>query len=266
MFTNTSIPDRLGLTIYYLDESGHHTLAPMNTQNFAIVAIGIPAERWNEAFDRIRDYRRGLLADFGVPLHKEIHATKLISGRGRPNPKSFVSNDARVEIYERGLLSVAALEDLGVHVIGVKCQNRPGVDVYDVALQSMLDRIQRTMARFNRQALLVFDSGREKAIRRKMRKARVFNPVGSRGGGAWNSGESYRNIPTDRILGDPFFRESGQDYFIQLADSASYALLKYFEPPNARDTKYKLFEAYDKLDAVTYKPAATGQKHGIVQR
>lgn len=171
--------------------------------------------------------------------------------------------EQRIQIYKLGLQLLAQCEDLGLHIIGVCLENQAGKDIYDDGLQRMLDRIQRTAKETRRQAILVFDSGREDAIRRRMRRARVFNPIGSREG-LWNSGSSARNIPTDRILGDPFFRNSEQDHFIQLADSTAYALLKYFEPPNEKDKTYRLKEMYDLLEPVTYKLASPRNRHGIV--
>ena len=82
--------------------------------------------------------------------------------------------------------------------------------------------------------------------------------------GAWGSGEPTKNIPTDRVLEDPFFRVSDQSLFIQLVDFCAYALLRR-EKPTPRTLKYGLQTAFNELASRLVLEASTKDPEGIIR-
>ena len=54
--------------------------------------------------------------------------------------------------------------------------------------------------------------------------------------------QASQNEAIDRILEDPFFKQSDQSYFIQLSDFCAYALLRQEHPIESK-TKYGIKKA-----------------------
>ena len=54
----------------------------------------------------------------------------------------------------------------------------------------------------------------------------------------------------DRILEDPFFKQSDQSYFIQLSDFCAYALLRQERPVESK-TRYGLDQAFNLLEPIS---------------
>ena len=252
------------MEIFHLDDSGDARYGVRLTQHIALCAVSVPDHAWNSVFDAVKQWRASLSNRYGILTRKELHAQEFVAGKGRLGPR-IVPRGLRVAIYYEGLQLLASFSSMGISIIGVCIPKQPGDDGYEIALDRMLNRIQRSLEPPKDQyGLLVFDEGKELQIRRSMRKMRVFNPVPSQFG-EWSSGAYTKNIPTDRILGDPFFRKSS-DYLIQLADFAAFALLKYREAPTLRVLRYGLHQAYPILDPVSNKAATKYDPLGIVAR
>ena len=62
--------------------------------------------------------------------------------------------------------------------------------------------------------------------------------------------QTLENGAIERILEDPFFKQSDQSYFIQLSDFCAYALLRR-ERPIASKTKYGLDQAFNLLEPIS---------------
>lgn len=249
----------------YLDESGDVTYTEKKgTRNFALSAFVVPEESWNDVFRVIKAFRSWLRKDYGVPLYKELHARDFLNGRGRPSKTRIITKYERTEITRKLFKGMATyLPKCGVYVINVCVPNKEGINNYDIAVERMLNRIQRTLREKNRQAILIFDEGKEPLVRRLSRKMRVYNPVPSKFG-AWEDGSFTKNIVTDRILADPFFRNSAHDYFIQIVDFIAFALLKSFEPTTNHVDKYKINELFVLLNPILYKKASEYHPLGVV--
>lgn len=249
------------MDIFYIDESGDYLMTAQGTRGFVMSALAIPEESWNTIFTSIKDFRVYLRNRYGIRLAKELHACDFLAGRGVLGPK-VVPKGARVQIFQDALSLFAAWDGVGAYVVNVYITNGPGKPARDYALERLLNRINRTLLARGRYGILVFDEGRELDVRRMMRRMRVFNPVPSRYG-QWPEGSPIRNITTDRILGDPFFRRSEDDYFVQAVDFIAYALLKQEEPPTARITRYGLNTMFRVIDPILYRPACPSDPQGI---
>ena len=114
--------------------------------------------------------------------------------------------------------------------------------------------------------MIFADKGRELEITRAVRKMAIFNPIPS-AVGTWDDGEAVRNIPVERLIEDPVFKDSHQSYFIQLADCVAFALLKREVPPTHHVRKYGIDRLFDKnVTGVCFKQASRDDPFGIVRR
>ena len=71
------------------------------------------------------------------------------------------------------------------------------------------------------------DETDEAALRRLYRRMRVYNPVPNMLG---RHGAGYRQLPILSIVEDPSLRRSHHSYFIQAADTASWAAYQWSSP------------------------------------
>lgn len=280
----------MSVRLFYVDES-------YDQARFCLSAIGIRHADWRDCFQRVRQHRAVLKQDHGIFLRKEVHAQEFVSGRGRISA-SIISKHDRSRIFDGLLKLVASLPNVMVINICLDIAGRrdPQLDAWD----RLLNRIERTLFEMERRELplrrellvrlpdtfsdrarsclatrlnayrsrgLIFaDQGREPEITRVFRKMNVFNPIPSQFGG-WSGDLKTKNIPVERIIEDPVFKESHQSYFIQLADCVAFALLKREVPPTPLIKKYGIHRMFEKnIAAVCFHQAAPKDSLGIVRR
>ncbi len=128
----------------------------------------------------------------------------------------------------------------------------------------MLNRINRTLKAWGSYAVLICDSGKEIAYTRAVRRMAVYNPIPSQFGVWLDTGASWKNIPLDRIVEDPLFKDSAQSYYVQLVDFAAYALLRRERPIPSR-TKYGLDTAFNLLSPILVREARPRDPDGIIR-
>lgn len=283
----------------YVDESGDEFSYPSSTQYFALSAISVPERNWQAFFDAVLRWRQSLRARFGIHVRSELHATKLLRGGGNISSQT-VSKAIRARVFREAL---AVLENEGsgngVWVTNILMQNSPTSKNYDKALGRLVNRLERTLAskqdserlgiknclvngtgltnvqiansvpklmdRHERNGIIVFDEGHDTLVRQVSRRLHVYNPVPSRLGVWSGTGQSYKHIPIQRIIADPFMRDSKVDLLVQLADLVVYALRLTAEPPSPRTLKYKNHLAFNILDKVLNRAASRGDPKGIVR-
>jgi len=185
--------------LIYVDDSRDEGLCVFS-------ALAIPGDLWQDAFGRIREFRRRVRDQHGIYVHCEFHAWKFVSGRGSISPHIVTKWD-RCQIYKQAL-------DMVAHLPGVRLFNAVfNVKQDELAFERLLNRINRAMQVWDSHAILVCDEGKESGYTRLARKMHVYNPIPSRFG-VWNeTGTKSRNIPIERIIEDPFFQEVGAVVF-----------------------------------------------------
>jgi hypothetical protein len=278
----------MSVRCFYVDES-------YDQQKFCLSAIAIRHDLWRDCFNRVQQHRRLLKQDHGVFIRKEIHAHELVGGRGQLSDQ-IINKHTRSRIFY-GLLRLVA-EMPGVMVfnicLDVKGRRDPQLDAWE----RLLNRIERTMLEFERRelpkrkellsklppnistpgdalhnrllnyaprAMIFADEGRETEITRVYRKMTVFNPIPSQFG-TWSDGTT-KNLPLQRIIEDPVFKQSHHSFFVQLADCVSFALLKRETPPTPNTAKYGIDKFFEPcLASVCYKPASPRDSLGIVRK
>lgn len=236
--------------LIYIDDSYDQT-----TKITTFSALSIPEGQWSAIFLAIQEWRRRLRDTDGIYVTKELHAWKFVSGRGKVAPRTVIKY-RRCQIFNEGLSLIASLR--GPMLFNAALKNQAW------AFERLLNRINRTMVAWDSFALLICDEGKEAQYTHLVRKMSVHNPIPSRFGVWKDTGKGYKNIPIDRILEDPFFKQSDKSYFIQMADWCAYALLQR-ERPIASRKRYGLHKSFERLAPICVLVANRKDPLGIVR-
>jgi hypothetical protein len=223
-------------------------------------ALAIAVEDWRNSFGLIRVFRKHLKEAQGIFVHKEIHAWKLVSGRGRIADR-VIGKYHRHQIFREHLELVARLPS-------AKLFNAVGAAKDDERIfEWMLNRIERTLKSWDSYGILICDEGKEVRYTRLVRRMGVFNYIPSRFGTWAGTREKSKNIPLERIVEDPVFKESHLSYFIQLVDCCAYSLLRREQPFDAgsKRAKYGLENTFSALDAILVREASSRDPEGIIR-
>jgi len=212
----------------YLDESKH------SNAFFVYSALIVDAAQWNDAFKALKDARARLRDRRGVYMKQELHARKFAAGKGQIANRPILKPE-RAEIFRR-VLSFTA--EVGFFRL-ISSVNTNEFYAFD----RIMNRINRTAEEHGQQVIIIGDQGQEAEFTRRMRRMRVHNLIPSNRGKWDDTGIEKKNIPTEQILEDPFFKDSAASYFIQVVDFCAYALLRMERPLPSRsalgyDTMY----------------------------
>ena len=288
----------MAVRFFYVDES-------YDREKFCLSAIAIRHSHWSEAFGAVKDYRARLKADYGVFLRAELHATEFVRGRGHVSDRC-VTKWARSRIFLEGLRLVArlptvklfniCLPNTGIAKTQIAAWDRltnriertmKEMENIEFPLRAQLaSAVKESVTRDNNRtaispefagqidtrlnlyrarAFIIADEGREREITTAIRKMHLFNPIPSHYG-EWAPGARTKNIPTVRIIEDPVFKQSHRSYFLQLADSVAFALLKREVPSTPSVKKYGIHEMFEEaLRGVCFRDASPRDPLGIVR-
>lgn len=236
--------------LIYVDDSGDESV-------YGYAGVAVPEDRFRSVLTEIKTFRRALRESDGIFINKELHAWKLVSGRGRLGSKT-VTKGRRCQVFREALSLVGELEGVRVFLgFGPRKQRL-------LLLNRLINRINRTMQKWGSRAMLIFDEGEEKAYTRLVRKMGVYNPIPSKYGLWMPEGMPYRNMPVEQIIEDPSFRRSEQSYLIQMADLCGYALLQH-ERPTQRGLKYGLNTTIQLIETVIVRETNPSDPLGVVR-
>jgi hypothetical protein len=236
--------------LIYIDDSRDEQLCVFS-------ALALPVDQWHRAFEQVREFRRNLRRAYGIYVYKELHAWKFVSGRGDISDR-IVTKGQRCAIFQDALKMTTTL---------------PGARLFNTvfprgdskrAFEWMLNRINRALIDWGSYGILICDQGEDETYTRIVRRMYVYNPIPSKFGAWGNSGKSWKNIPLDRIVEDPVFKDSEQSYFVQLADFAAYALLRR-ERPLPSKSQYGLDRAFVELAPILVRDANRRDPEGIIR-
>ncbi|MBN2544015.1 DUF3800 domain-containing protein [bacterium] len=236
--------------LIYIDDSRDEKLCVFS-------ALAIAAEEWINTFKQIKSFRHSLKESDGIYIYKELHAWKFVSGRGKISP-NIVAKGRRCHLFNETLKFVGEL---------------PAVRLFNAVFPSndenttfewLLNRINKAMQVWDSHAIIICDKGKELIYTRIARKMHVFNPIHSAYGNWEETGQPFMNIPIDRILEDPFFKDSQKSYFIQLVDFCAYALLRRENPIQSK-TKYGLDKSFYLLSDILVREASKYDSEGIIR-
>jgi len=234
--------------IYYTDESTAN-------DRYIYTTLGIPMKQWNHIFSRIKAFRQYINKEYGIQLHKELHATKFVNGRGQF--RKTVGKFQRSEIFKMCLQTLANEHKTGIHTFS-SITNKP-----ERSLEWVFQRVHNTAESNDYYALTFFDSGNEVSTQKVLRKMRVISHVPSKYG-TWDDDSKTKNVPVSRIVADTMFIDSSKDYMIQTVDFIAYAVKTMFEP-SSNAVKYNLKDSYKILEPIILKQATKANDLGIVE-
>jgi hypothetical protein len=236
--------------IVYIDDSGDEELAIFS-------GIAVPFESWTESFTRLREFRSSLKRTDGIFTYKELHAWKFVSGRGQIADR-VVTKGRRCQIFRESLELLTGLPNVRVfNAVFPKAQKSR-------AFERLVNRINRTMEAQRSHAILICDEGDEITYTKLMRKMRIYNPIPSRMDVWIDTGRATRNMPIERIIEDPVFKDSQQSYYIQMADFVAYALLRRERPIESKSI-YGIDTAFNVLDLILVREACRADPQGIIR-
>lgn len=236
--------------LIYIDDSRDQRLCVFS-------ALLIPAGAWHKTFERVKRYRKRLREKYGIFIAHELHAWKLLSGKGMiaDRPLSIAT---RAEVFRDWLKGMAALEDVRLMNAVFPFKGE------ELAFERLLNRVNRTMQEDDSHALLICDQGKEKIYTALARRMAVHNPIPSRYGGWGEDRKPWKNIPLNRIIEDPFFKDSAKSYFIQSVDFSAYSLLRQESKVESK-TALGLDTAFDELGPILLRAASSKDPRGIIR-
>ena len=162
------------------------------------------------------------------------------------------------------------IEDFAAEVGGVRvtnvCLDKDEVTAYRrVSLDRLFNRVNATAAQAGGHAFVIFGQEPEEMVTGLYHRLRNYNPVPTRHG-ACDDGWHTRNLPIERVIGGPAFREPDGDCLLQAADFVAHALLWQEEPPDAGGDSDGLAGAFGVLDHALNRRAARNDPQGVVRR
>lgn len=219
--------------LVYVDESGDIGLNNSPTNYFCLSAIIIHENDWHDTLEAIIEFRKILRQRYGFKLREEIHSSHFIH-----KPKDFgrIAKSLRLRLLRDVIDFQASLSNYQIINVVINKKNKPPKsDIFDLAWQTLIQRIEKTVSHrhfigslYNTKdsAMLFVDKTDEIKLRALTRKMRRYNPMPNKNG----IGSGYRLMPLKFIIEDAVHRDSAHSYFIQLADVNVYFLGQKFEP------------------------------------
>ncbi len=236
--------------LIYIDDSHDEEL-------YVFSALALPVDQWRQAYQQVRDWRQSLQKTNGIDVHKELHAWKFISGRGRPSDR-IITKKERAAIFREGILLVSKLP--GARLFNIVFPKKED----ERAFEELLNRINLALRGWGSYGMLICDQGKEKIYTMLARRMPSYNPLPLRFDAKTDMELNYRNTPIERIVEDPFFKDSEQSYFIQLVDFIAYALLRR-ERPIPSKSKYDAHLFFDQLTDILVREASRNDPEGIIR-
>lgn len=257
-----------GIDIFYVDESN-------DRDHYVLSAVTIPFLRpsengyrivWDEYFKAAKTWRNEIKQNHDIPLKVELHAVKLVSGRGqyRKGKHSFQRPKAS-SVYRDILRRINFLEDGSIFC----CTATTGAKLYDytkleASLYALFQRMRRQCQARKVNAFIFFDEGHPE-YRKLYRKAQIYLPTGNM------ISTGSRSLPLDMFVKDANEKQSKHCFFTQMADLISYAAFLKLKDENGTLTpwqnKYNLGTAFDEIPLNIRNTAVSGSfpKDGIVR-
>ncbi len=211
--------------IAYIDESGNTgEIANGGTLSYTLGCITLNANDWPEANEAFLDFRRRLKQKYGIPIDAELKANYLLRGSGALRDLGLAPKE-RYVIY-RAHLRMAAEMNMSAFAIFIdkRRRNLMGRDVFDLAWETLLQRLERKSHYEQSVFEIRHDDGEAQAVRQWARYARTHLTAGSRSG-------HTLDVAMKRLVEDPIPCDSKDCLFIQLADMVAFAAFRHMIPP-----------------------------------
>ncbi len=246
----------------------YYCVEALGRRHHVRTALGVDERVWNRLHRRVHEWRRQLEQRCGIPADAELGpgalpATAITAAHscgcachGEPLPPHGA------EVVAQGLRVVEdfAVVTGGIHAINV-CLDTEGTPAYrKVSLDRLFNRVNATAARDGGYALAILGQEPDEPVVRAYERLRSYNPVPVRVG-ACGDGWHTRNLPIERVIGEPVFRSPASDCLLQVAGLVAEALLWREEPGDGADSG-----AFTILDRALNRRASRNDPQGVVRR
>ncbi|MEV7177796.1 DUF3800 domain-containing protein [Kitasatospora sp. NPDC093679] len=200
----------------YVDDSGSDNIR-------TLTGLLVPAAGWSDVMHCWLEGRRAVEAEWGVAKSTELHAVKLVKGRGRfcvtEEQDKLFQKPSRIAAHEMLLKRLARCEN--VTVTTVACRTSVLPDVYTC----FVEHLEEWAAAKDTHVMVVLDGNpgpadtdgltaeaASEAWRHAVRNAAPYRGV-------------HRGLPlaSRRVLEDPVMQDSAHSQLIQAADMVAYA-------------------------------------------
>ncbi len=250
--------------IMYVDESGDTGIKPGSSEYFILSALIIHEKRWNSFIKSFIDFRRSVNKATGFKVREEIHTQVMINGRIDAN--KGIDRNKRILILRNTIDWISTQEF--VRILNIIVDKKSFTDskiVFERGWSTLIQRFENTLKNTNfpdcsssdDQGLIIADNTNGEDLRKLTRKMRSYNPIPSK----YQS--EPRNIPINRIIEDPVFRDSRHSYFIQIVDVIAYFTGQYIKP-NKVIKKQGAKGYFERFESVMCKEASPKDPFGRV--
>lgn len=210
-------------TLAYVDDSGDQRAA-------VLCAVLVPASQWLDVHDALVRFRRRLSRDTGFRMGYELKATELVGAGGRWR-RLQVPMRTRIGIYRaamRELASMAPVVRTFAVVLPDRADQRLDRRHAEVLWRVTLERLQTYSVKTATTCILVPDEGNPRTVTKLARRHRRFAYVPAAfGPGGPGTGLP---VPFERLVDDPFHKNSASSYLMQWTDLAAYAAFRAIVP------------------------------------
>lgn len=254
------------MLLAYVDESGDtgDVAKPGASLTYTLGCVLVDADRWPTAFDEMLAFRRRLKQKFGLPMRAELKANYLLRNSG-PLRSLNLGPGARRTIYRAHM---RVMSTLPARVFAVVVDKRakhdmPAAEVFNLAWEGLLQRLERTSTKENSTFVVIHDEGDDENIRKWVRRSRRYLTAGS----AYGTGS--RQHAARLLVDDPVSRRSHQSYLVQSADLVAYAGFRALIPPGPGVAAVCHQDTWDELGTAIHKPVTMLRqpcKPGVVVR
>lgn len=210
----------------YVDESGDTgdlTQKAGASWTYSLGCLLVDAAAWPAAFDEVLTLRRNLRDKYGLPMRAEVKSNYLIRSGGPIRALNLAPAERRL-IFRSHLRLVQVLPARAFAIVVDKrtCQQ----DTFDVAWETLLQRLELTSSREQQPFMVMHDEGENDKVRAWLRRARRYLTAGGAYGGTFRKAANL-------LVDDAVPRKSQNSYFIQMADLIAYAAFRDVIPPGA---------------------------------
>lgn len=215
-----------GLDIFYVDESNDKDL-------YVVTAVAVPFLRmmdghwhiaWPDWLELAHQWKRRISSELKIPYNKELHGTKLVSGRGNYlYGKRQLPRAEAIAAYKSILSWIDFMPPASVMTVaGGRGEALYGHTRLERVMYALFQRMRSQADHRNVNAMTFFDQGHPE-YRTLYRRARKNLPTGSAFSG-W-SGAGSRNMPLDMFVKDANEKNSKFCLFTQTADLIAFAAM-----------------------------------------
>lgn len=252
----------------YFDESGDDGYPKYSSELFVLTSGYLYHQKWQEIYNSIKEFRKQLKQDFGIPLKLEFKAREFILNKN-PYRNFNISDDNRKKVLG---ITAEFLGNIDIKFINVVINKKkiPGQEypVLENAVKFNIQRIENdlTIDPLNK-FLIITDEGRVGKMRHTTRKIQRINIIPSK-----YTGRYRKEIKL--MIEDPLPKKSQESYFIQMCDFVAFLVylygIKKFSSGNWSGrlssilNEDELIEILNKIKPVLNLKATYNNEYGIV--